>query len=385
MPTLTATRWRPLRRLLTYALCSLSAAVLLFLAGCDGEFDYRPEATGPEAEITVVTDTNTWNGPVGEALRNELGKNVVTLPTPEQAFDIKHASITSQREFDRLTRFKNIVVAAPLSDTTNEAKFLKSILSEEAQQAIAEGGNAVVPREDVWRRRQQVVYVTAATPEDLVMTIASDGESIRNRFHVATRERMYREMFERGRQPEIEQELMEKHGFAVNAQHDYLVAIDTTNFVWLRRILSDTWRSLFVYYEENANPADLTPEWVYSTRDSLARRYLQGNSGGWVEVDRRRPLETKEINFLDRYALETRGLWQMVGRMDGEDVQFGMGGPFLTYAFYDQLSGRLYMIDGMVFAPSFKKREFLRQMEVIAYTFRTKQEVEAEAQLAENE
>jgi hypothetical protein len=63
----------------------------------------------------------------------------------------------------------------------------------------------------------------------------------------------------------------------------------------------------------------------------------------------------------------------------------GMGGPFLTYAFYDEPSGRLYLIDGMVFAPSFKKREFLRQMEVIAFTFRTRQEEAAKAQLAENE
>jgi hypothetical protein len=360
--------------------------LLFFVAGCgDSDYDFRPEATGPEAEITVVIDSNSWNGPIGEALRNELGKYVATLPTPEQAFDIRQASITSQKEFDRLKAFKNIVVAAPLSDTTNEAKFLKSILSEEAQQAIAGGGSAVVPREDVWRRRQQVVYVTASTPADLVTTIETDGAGIRSRFDVATRERLYREMFERGRQPDIEAKLMEEHGFAVNAQHDYLIAIDTTNFVWLRRILSDTWRSLFVYYEENGNPADLTPEWVYNTRDSLAQRYLQGNLGGWIEVDRRRPLETEEVNFLDRYALETRGLWHMVGREDGEKVMLGMGGPFLTYAFYDEPSGRLYLIDGMVFAPSFKKREFLRQMEVIAFTFRTRQEEAAKAQLAENE
>ena len=41
-------------------------------------------------------------------------------------------------------------------------------------------------------------------------------------------------------------------------------------------------------------------------------------------------------------------------------------------------SRRLYLIDGMIFAPNFSKREFLRQMEVIAHTFRTKEEVHRE-------
>jgi hypothetical protein len=34
------------------------------------------------------------------------------------------------------------------------------------------------------------------------------------------------------------------------------------------------------------------------------------------------------------------------------------------------------MIDGMVFAPGHDKREFLRQMEVIAHTFRTRGEAD---------
>jgi len=62
----------------------------------------------------------------------------------------------------------------------------------------------------------------------------------------------------------------------------------------------------------------------------------------------------------------------MIGRKDdGGFESHGMGGPFVNYTFYDETSGRLYMIDGMIFAPGYDKREFLRQMEAIAHTFRT--------------
>ena len=73
-------------------------------------------------------------------------------------------------------------------------------------------------------------------------------------------------MFDIGRQRSLEQTLMDRHGFAVHGQHDFFVAIDTTQFVWLRRVLSDTWRSMFVYYEEDGNPENLTAEWIVLAR-----------------------------------------------------------------------------------------------------------------------
>ena len=354
---------------------------MLLLLGC-GETDFRPEAIGPEGQVNVVIDSVLWAGPVGDALRDQLGGPIFTLPTREATFDLKQTAITSQHTLDQVKKFKNVVFVAPLSDTTNEARYINSILTEEAKAAIIEGGAATVPRSNLWRRWQQVFYVTASTPENLVTAIEENGPGIVYQFNEITRKRLQRDMFDRGRQPKIEAYLMDNHNFAVHAQHDYVVAMDTSNFIWLRRILSDTWRSFFVYYEDNADPSKLSPEWIYNARDALTQRYVRGNLDGWVEIDRRLPLESEEINFKDRYAYETRGLWHMVGEENGEKIQMGMGGAFVTYAFYDQPSARLYLIDGMVFAPNFPKREFLRQLEVIAYTFRTRQDVEQAEQVA---
>ena len=66
----------------------------------------------------------------------------------------------------------------------------------------------------------------------------------------------------------------------------------------------------------------------------------------------------------------------------GARVQYGDAGPLLIYTFYDQPTGRLYLIDGMVFAPGYEKREFLRQLEVIAHTLRTQQVEETSEEVA---
>ena len=352
---------------------SLVALCLVTLPGCSGESDFRPRAVGQNTEILVVADSLDWHGAIGEALRETVGQFIDTLPAPERQFELRHVHLATESDLEMARRRKNVIFAAAFNDSTNAAEYLRNVFDPTTRQAIREGGGVAVSRENIFRRDQQVYYIAGEQKEDVVQAIYDRAEGVSRSFNRVARRRLAEEMFDRGRQFEIEQELAAMHDFAVNVQHDYLVAIDTTDFVWLRRILSDTWRSLFVHFIEDADPRLLTPEWIYDTRDSLARQYVQGNAGGWVEIDRRqrRPLETRNIDFLGRYGFETRGLWRMVGVEDGRKVEHGMGGPFITYTFYDEPTRRLYMIDGMVFAPGYDKREFLRQMEVIAWTFRT--------------
>lgn len=366
-------------RSIRFLLPLLFIGLLLATTGCGGG-DFRPQAVGKDGEIVVVIDSSYWNGPVGDTLRSTLGEYIGTLPTPERLFDLRAVEVDTESAFERVKRLRNVVFVAPLSDSSNEARVIRNSLSADAQAAVLAGDvrTVGVPRENLWRRNQQVYYLTAASEDALVDAIQERSEDMRFLFNRAERVRLQGDMFEKQRQYTLEDSLMSTHGFAVNVQHDFLIALDTTNFVWLRRILTDTWRSVFVSYIENGDPSLLEDEtWIYNTRDSLTQRYVQGNLGGWIEIDRRRPLTTENINFLDRYGFETRGLWHMVGyNEEGEVAPFGMGGPFLTYTFYDEQSGRIYMIDGMVFAPNFPKREFLRQMEVIAYTFRTHADVD---------
>lgn len=357
---------------LTTALSFFVLSMLIALSGCGEIESYKPQAVGPEGKMTVLIDSAQWNGAVGDNLRETLGGPIHTLPAPEPMFDLTRGALSSQRAFDVIKRQKNVVIVAPLSDTTTVAQFISNRLDEGAREMVNSGVSAFIPRNDLWSRDQLVAYITASTPEELAGAIQERSEDLLYEFNKKTRERLQKEMFEKGRQFEVEQQLFDRYNFAVNVQHDYLVAEDTTNFVLLRRIISsESWRSLFVYFEENANPNDLTAEWVYTKRDSLSKLYMEGNVIGYVEIDRRRPLTTENIDFLGKYGFESRGLWHMIADTERGKEPLGMGGPFLSYAFYDEESGRNYLIDGMIFAPNYPKREFLRQLEVIAYTFRS--------------
>jgi hypothetical protein len=357
--------------------CVTGALLLMVFGGCDG--DYRPRAIGKEGEVTVVMDSSHWTGTVGDTFRQSVAPWVETLPQPERYFAVRHLELSSERTYESIQDLKNVVIVAPLSDTTNEADFLRRRLSDEARTAILDGQTAVVGKPNLWRRSQRVFFVTAADSSGLTEALKQEGGTIKSTFKDITLQRMKREMYDDARQFAVEDTLLQRHGFAVHVQHDFQIAIDTTTassgFVWLRRILPQTRREFFVYYEEDASPDQISPEWIYATHDSLTRRHMRGNVAGFVRIDDRRPLHTEQISVLDRYGYETRGLWRMVKPADGASSEFigvGGGGPFLAYTFYDQSTDRVYLLHGSVFAPGFDKLQFLRQMDVMANTFRTR-------------
>ncbi len=52
-----------------------------------------------------------------------------------------------------------------------------------------------------------------------------------------------------------------------------------------------------------------------------------------------------------------------------------MGGPFINYTFFDAKTGRLYMLDGSIFAPKYYKRNLIQQTDVLLQSFMTEPEI----------
>ncbi|MDX1530625.1 MAG: DUF4837 family protein [Rhodothermales bacterium] len=358
----------------------LSFLLALPLAAC-GDSDFKPLASGRPGEVLVIADSTTWNGPVGEAIRAEIGQPSRTLPQPEPAFDLVHQTLNDYY-LDSVRRQTAVIFAAPYTDTTATARFLRARLDSAGVAALEQGGRGVILRPDLWARDQLVVYATAPSDSALAAQIRAQGGQVRDALNALARERLEDDMFEKARQVDVEEELLEEHGFTFNVQHDYLLVRDTTfqtatgdrgTFVRLRRVLTDTWRDVFVYYEDDPEIERLQPDSVLALRERLTERFVLGTSDSvFVQVEdrfpERAPIVVDTVSLGGRFALETRGLWYLG---DAEGRTAGIGGPFVNYAFYDEDTGRFYMIDGMVYAPDYPKREFLRQVETIAHTFRT--------------
>ena len=81
-------------------------------------------------------------------------------------------------------------------------------------------------------------------------------------------------------------------------------------------------------------------------------------------------------SFVTDFAVETRGMWNVVGDF--------MAGPFLAYTVVDEVHGRLITVEGYIYAPGKNKRDYLRQLEAILYTFELTKNKQAEQAAIQN-
>lgn len=361
------------------ALPLLLATAAAVLAGCETFEAPRPVARGEAEEVLVVTDSATWAGPVGEALRATLGRPVTTLPSSQGAFRLRQVPLTS-RAFGTLKLTPGIVFAAPVDAPGEIGDFIRARVGEGGLDAVRSGQAAAVNlRPDLWADKQLVTIATAASDSALARQILEAGPQLRAAYGELARQRTGDEMFARLRQTDLEEQLLAEHGFAVGIQHDFVPVQDTTvtvagrtgTFVRYRRVLSGTWRDFFVFAEDGVSELPPKAELDRLT-DALLEEFARGSEdSSYVQTDDQRPTTSETVTVAGRPALETRGLWYMTN-----DI---MGGAYIREAFVDPATDRLYVYYGMTFAPdrTLDKRKFLRQMEAIAHSFRTRADVAA--------
>ena len=121
---------------------------------------------------------------------------------------------------------------------------------------------------------------------------------------------------------------------------------------------------IFIYnYPYNDRSLFSQEQQIY-IRYSICRKYVKGrleNSFMTTAKDQYRPIISKSMIHNDHYLLETRGSWRVINDR--------MGGAFISIAVHDKHKNRIVTIEGNVYAPNFSKREFIREMESIIYSY----------------
>jgi hypothetical protein len=90
---------------------------------------------------------------------------------------------------------------------------------------------------------------------------------------------------------------------------------------------------------------------------------IKGPDGeSYMIIEKQVPASCRSFRRNDIEYIEMRGLWTLEGGF--------MGGPFISYAFIDPETSYAVVVTGFVYAPRDEKRELLRQVEALMYTFR---------------
>lgn len=334
-----------------------------------GEVQLRAE--GDMYEITVFADSSDFvvlEPVLGEALGQEIA-----TPQPEQLF------ILYREDIENLTRYrrqKNIIIVAPLDGDGTTAQYMNAALSERVQELVLAEEEFMINRYHSNARGQLIMYLTGPTLEHIYNNILHHADRIFYHFHNfalrreiedVTRERRYAKA-------ELSEKFFEDYGWTMFIQHDYFLALNNpeSNFVWLRRATpSDMERWIFVHWIDDAELHQITPAFIRERRDKLTQQFYRTiDDKAYVRIAPEYH-EIEEINFKDRYGIKVRGLWRF--------SDFSGGGPFINYTFFDEDSGRIYMLDGSIFAPRYEKKKLVLQVQALLNTFEPGREIDVDA------
>lgn len=355
----------------------LFALIIFLLPSCGSENGTKntsllPKASGRAGEIIVVMDSGQWNGLLGAKIKQTFRQELPGLPRTENMFKINQ--VDPQKFNSVLKTVKNILFVVTIDKATPGALEVQKYFTPTALETIQENEKFFISTaDDEFAKDQKIMYLFGKNEKALIKNIADNESRVQNFFNQAEKTRLRKGLFKAKEGKGLTDMLIKDHDTYMQIPFGYKLVLNQPGFVWFRQINDESDKNVFITYRKYNSEKEFSEESIIKMRDSLARNQLfedPDDPETYILTETKVPfipVVSREINFKNKFAKETRGIWKT--------NNLSMGGPFLGYTMVDEELGRLYYIEGFVYSPGKSQREFMREMEVILSTFRVKAEI----------
>lgn len=312
---------------------AVSFLIIVGLAACNPPEMPLPGITGKAGELVVVMDDGPWEGVVGDTVFNTLSQHVYGLPQPEPMFNVVHVKNSA---FTKIFQTHRNLVVTSIGPEYKKKIELKT---------------------NVWASPQVVIEITAPTNEEFLEVFNANASKIVGHILAKEQERIqtsYRAQLNKIVAGEIQQ----KFGIDLALPLGYNVAREEDDFVWLRYEDKEIMQNILVYTTPYEKENTFTSEGMIEVMDRYTKNYVPGpDEGTFMSVYMDYPPQFEDASLADQYAGRICGLWNVEGAL--------MGGPFLSYATLSADKKKVIYLQGFVFAPGKKKRNYVRQIDAI--------------------
>jgi hypothetical protein len=328
----------------------LLIAVTFFTTGCGNS---KPGSVGPAQELVVLADPAEWA--LLEPHVRDIFEKVLRTPQVEKIYSVRHGRVEDIKSSKYLRR-KNLMVLSTIDAQTSTGEFLRTLLSPEVVSSVRSGESGISWKEDVWAEGQLLVVASADNLDSLINSLRGETDRLYAQIERARNRQIMKLVYKYGEREDVTQELADEFGWQVRVPFGYRIldAKPDSGFVLLVKEQPSRW--FFVYWEDDIPVDRLTEDWVISKRDEITRRFFENDRIAPGEV------EVFESDFSGKLAFVLQGLW--------ENQEKWTGGPFKSYAFLDLERDRFFFIDLGVYSPNKQKETYLRQLDLMANTFR---------------
>lgn len=319
--------------------------------------DLLPPAQGGKGEVLIIMDSTKWNDTLGVAVRDVFQEIVPALPQAEPMFSTTFVTASLFRGL--LKQHRNIIIITTFDSNTNEAKILQSNFTEESREKVLSDSNSyLLIKENEYAKGQTIMHLFSKTEKGMMQKLEQHKTEIQTYFNLKEEEAITSRLFK-----VLDENLMknfEKHGLTIKIPSGYRFAKDTNDFLWIRFPEVNFDKNIFFAHKPYTSEKQFETDSIVAWRDSIAIKNLYGNpenENSFVKTENLEPVVPLEVTYMGNYAKKILGRWKT--------NNFTMGGSFVSYTFASEKTGKIYYLEGFIYAPSEKKREYMRQLNTI--------------------
>lgn len=321
-------------------------AIPILFSACGRGGPILPAATGTRYELLIVMDHEFWRAPVGRALFDVFDRNMEALPQPEPMMNINQCR---NADFSDLLKPSRNILLTEISPRFDEAK--------------------VVYARNRWSNPQSVAQITAPNDSVFMAFIQEKGEEILNFFLTTERNRQI-DFLKSITNNNAKRQIEEMFGIQIDIPRELTHITTGKDFFWITNSHANHRMDMVIYSYPYTDRNTFTPEYLIAKRDSFMKANIPGEFEGsfmGTEVRHHFPV-FRAFNLNNTYCMEMRGLWRM---FNGGS----MGGPFYSHTRVDEINNRVITVEGFVFAPGKRKRNYIRLLEASVFTVKLPQEI----------
>ena len=349
-----------------YILITLVA--LMKFSSCTEEARQRleptPYAVGSLNQVTVISDTELWEGEIGDSLSFYYGSAFPILPQPEPIFDLKHFTPEQLEGEPTRRELKVYLIIADISDASSPTTrlMMEDLGEERIRKAREDASFTTSMGHDRWAMNQIVIYLFANGQDKLKSEVVNKFPTIAKVIHNHYKNQIDASVYLAGENNEAIN-VLQGLGCYIKVPGDYRLVIEEEESIWLIRENEMSTSNIMVHKLPYTSQDQFSKENIIALQDTLGKRYISTSiEGSYMRTNSSDlPVFTQSSKIGNTYAMEARGIWEMQNDF--------LGGPFLAYLILDEKNNQLFFVDGFVLAPGEKKRNQMIYLEHIIQSF----------------
>ena len=312
---------------------------VLALAGCKSTKALLPNVSGKAGEIIVVIEKADWEGNLGTEVRDLLACDCPWLAQKEPLYSLVNVAPGSFGDLFKLHRNIVFFAVSPQLDSAG-----------------------IDYRRDVWAAPQCLVQVSAHSAEEAAELVQANGKTIVGFIEQAERDRVIRNSI-RYEERDIAVKVADVFGGSPHFPMGYKLKKLTGNFGWIADEKQYTIQGVLIYkYPASGNNDEFSTDKIIAHRNEALKDNVPGMfENTWMTTSEFMPLQLEYLRYKGRDFAQVRGLWEVENDY--------MGGPFVSQSFYSPDGSEVIVAEAFVYAPKYDKRQYLRQVESILYSW----------------